>query len=493
MNMIEETRLPEVEVRSSHQSTELRQGTLGVVLIVLLVISAASPLSVVAGGFPIGIMLGNGAGTPALVVVALLLLLAFSAGYTAMAGQVTNAGGFYALIARGLGGYAGGAAAMIAILGYNTLQFGLYGMFGAVASDSLLAEFGIRLPWWMCAFIAMGTIAVFGYRRIDLSAKVLALFVMAEYATIFLLDIAILKAGGDSGVTLSSFTPEVVGSGNPFIGLLFCFAAFIGFEATTIYGEEAKNPRKSIPLATYVSVLLIGGFYAVSLWCMVVGAGADKVVTAIRGLADPTMFLYTLSDRYVGPVLTTVLRGLFIMSVYAGLLAFHNATARYFYAMGRERLLPGMLSHTHSDHQSPHKASLLQSALCFGVVLLFAVNGTDPLLTLFAWLSNLATLCILILMAMTSAAVVMFYRRGVNNSNVGKVRTLVLPIIAGIGLAAVLVLAILNFHVLTGASRLTSFGLIGMIPPAMIAGLIAARRLRKADPERFACLGQDRN
>jgi hypothetical protein len=123
----------------------------------------------------------------------------------------------------------------------------------------------------------------------------------------------------------------------------------------------------------------------------------------------------------------------------------------------------------------------------------FAVNGTDPLLTLFAWLSNLATLCILILMAMTSAAVVMFYRRGVNNSNVGKVRTLVLPIIAGIGLAAVLVLAILNFHVLTGASRLTSFGLIGMIPPAMIAGLIAARRLRKADPERFACLGQDRN
>jgi len=491
MDILKETFLTEVEVRPV-VSTELRRGSLGVGLIVLLVISAASPLSVVAGGFPIGIMLGNGAGTPALVIMTLLLLLAFAAGYTAMAGQVTNAGGFYALIARGLGGYAGGAAALIAIVGYNTLQFGLYGMFGAVASDSMLAQFGISVPWWACAFFAMGTIAVFGYRRIDLSAKVLAVFVIAEYATVLLLDVSILRAGGNSGVSITSFTPAVVSSGNPFIGLLFCFAAFIGFEATTIYGEEAKNPRKSIPLATYVSVLLIGCFYAVSLWCMIVGAGPDKVVTIIRALADPTMFLYTLSDRYVGPGLTTVLRGLFMVSVYAGLLAFHNATARYFYAMGRERLLPRVLGHTHRDHQSPHIGSLLQSGLCACVVLFFAVNGADPILTLFAWLSNLATLCIILLMAMASASVVMFYRRG-PHSNAGKIRTLVLPVLSGVGLMAVFVLAILNFHVLTGASRLISFALVGVLPVAVCCGLIAARRLRKVDPLRFAGLGQDRS
>ncbi|GJI90407.1 MULTISPECIES: APC family permease [Duganella] len=491
MNMLEETRLMEVEGLPV-QSTELRRGTLGVGLIVLLVISAASPLSVVAGGFPIGIMLGNGAGTPALVILALLLLLAFAAGYTAMAGQVTNAGGFYALIARGLGGHVGGAAAVIAIVGYNTLQFALYGMFGAVTSDSLLAVFGVHVPWWACAFAAMGTIAVFGYRRIDLSAKVLALFVIAEYATVFFLDVSILRAGGDSGITLASFTPSVVKSGNPSIGLLFCFAAFIGFEATTIYGEEAKNPRKNIPLATYISVLLIGCFYAVSLWCMVVGAGPDKVVAIIQALADPTMFLYTLSDRYAGPVLTTILRGLFIMSVYAGLLAFHNATARYFYAMGREGLFPCVLGHTHREHQSPHKASVLQSVLCACVVLLFAVNGADPVLTLFAWLSNLATLCIMLLMSLTSAAVVIFFLRN-NDGRLGKMRTLILPVVSGIGLMAILLLAVMNFHVLTGASRFTSYALICVIPLAFVGGLVAARLLCNADAVRFAGLGQDRN
>src|SRR5688572_30138393 len=119
---------PHVGEAAPGPSTELRHGSLSAGFITLLVISAASPMSVVAGGFPIGIMLGNGAGTPALVIGALLLLLMFAAGYTAMAGCVTSAGGFYAMASRGLGGMAGGITAMVAVAGYVTLQFGLYGL-----------------------------------------------------------------------------------------------------------------------------------------------------------------------------------------------------------------------------------------------------------------------------------------------------------------------------------------------------------------------------
>lgn len=70
---------------------------------------------------------------------------------------------------------------------------------------------------------------------------------IAEYLAILILDFAILRSGGDSGVNLASFSSHHVFSGTPSIGLLFCFAAFIGFEATTIYGEEAKNPQRTIP------------------------------------------------------------------------------------------------------------------------------------------------------------------------------------------------------------------------------------------------------
>jgi amino acid transporter len=43
------------------------------------------------------------------------------------------------------------------------------------------------------------------------------------------------------------------------------------FEATTLYGEEARNPKRNIPIATYAALLRIGGFYSLSTWCLVVG------------------------------------------------------------------------------------------------------------------------------------------------------------------------------------------------------------------------------
>ena len=471
-----------------NSSTELKRGALGVGFIIFFVISAASPLSVIAGGFPIGIMLGNGAGTPALLLLALLVLLAFSVGYTTMSRHVTNAGGFYAFTSRGLGGLAGGSAAVLAMFAYNILQIALYGMFGGVVAGTMESVAGVILPWWSYSLMAMASIAFLGYRKIDLSARVLSLVVIAEYLAILTLDFAILKNGGDSGVNLDSFTRQHVFSGTPSIGLLFCFAAFIGFEATTIYGEEAKDPQRTIPIATYSSVLLIGGFYALSVWSMVVGVGADKIVPMLQAMQDPTTFIYGMSDHFVGPHLTQVIRVLFMVSIYAGLLAFHNAAARYFYAIGRDGLLHSVLGTTHRVHQSPHMGSALQSLIAAVVVLIFAAMDADPILQLFAWFSNLATLCVILLMAMTSFAICVYFHRH-PELKVGLLRGRILPVLSCLALLSVLVLAVAHFDVLTGASQLLSYSLCAVIPAALLGGLYLAARLRKVSPQRFLALG----
>jgi len=256
----------------------LRKNALGVGFIIFFVISAASPLSVLAGGFPIGIMLGNGAGTPALLLAILALLLIFSVGYTTMARHVSNAGGFYVFSSRRLGGIAGGAAGMLAMVGYNILQIGLYGMLGGVVVGTMSETLGLHAPWWVWALLAMLSIAFLGWRNIDLSARVLSVVVLAEYLTMLALDIAIWRSGGPAGINFDSFSAEHIFSATPSIGLLFCFAAFIGFEATTIYGEEAKSPERAIPIATYASIILVGRFYALSIWSFIIGAGADKIV-----------------------------------------------------------------------------------------------------------------------------------------------------------------------------------------------------------------------
>ena len=130
-------------IPNPERSTVLRKNAFGVGFIIFFVVSAASPLSVLAGGFPIGIMLGNGAGTPVLLLGILALLLAFSVGYTTMARYVTNAGGFYAFSSCGLGGVAGGAVGVLAMFSYNILQIGVYGMFGGVVAGTMADTFGV--------------------------------------------------------------------------------------------------------------------------------------------------------------------------------------------------------------------------------------------------------------------------------------------------------------------------------------------------------------
>lgn len=64
---------------------QLRKGSLGVLGIAFFVISAAAPLTAMAGGAPVAMLLGNGAGIPFAYVIVAVLLLIFAVGYTAMA------------------------------------------------------------------------------------------------------------------------------------------------------------------------------------------------------------------------------------------------------------------------------------------------------------------------------------------------------------------------------------------------------------------------
>lgn len=92
---------------SAAGANQLRKNSLGVGAVTFLVISAAAPLTAVAGGVPISMLLGNGAGIPAAFLITTIILLIFAVGYVAMARHVSNAGAFYAYAAQGFGGLLG--------------------------------------------------------------------------------------------------------------------------------------------------------------------------------------------------------------------------------------------------------------------------------------------------------------------------------------------------------------------------------------------------
>src|SRR5882724_7113958 len=101
---------------------------------------------------------------------------------------------------------------------------------------------------------------------------------------------------------------------------------------------------------------------------------------------------------------------LFMTSLFAAALAFHNVTWRYMFALGREHVLPAGLGRT-SGSNIPRAASLTQSAIGLAVIVVYAATGWNPMAKLFFWLGTTGGFGILLLLALTSVAVIAFFAR----------------------------------------------------------------------------------
>jgi amino acid transporter len=207
-----------------------------------------------------------------------------------------------------------------------------------------------------------------------------------------------------------------------------------------------------------------------------------------KAKADPVNLVVNLFSRYTPAVIVNAMHILLLGSAFAALLALHNVANRYFYSLGREHLLPGMLGVTHSKHRSPWLAGLTQSvlaALFIGLTLLF---GVDPYLGLLLWGSALGLVGIIFLWALCSAAIFV-YMRGRRCSE-GLWQTKVAPLVAFLALTCVLMLAFDNVSFLTGATALVNNLLIGGGVLAFVFGIVGALRMRIRHPVRYERLAQ---
>ena len=144
----------------SQLSTALAKDRLGVAAVVFFVMSAAAPLTVVAGVVPTGIAV-TGLTSISIAFFAMAVVLAiFAVGYVAMSRHIANAGAFYAYIAQGIGKPFGVGGAWLALLAYNCFQFASYGGVGAIATPLLKDWFDVDVKWWVVALVCWAPVAV---------------------------------------------------------------------------------------------------------------------------------------------------------------------------------------------------------------------------------------------------------------------------------------------------------------------------------------------
>jgi amino acid transporter len=466
------------EVPAAHVTAPgLRPGRIGVLGIAFFVIAAVGPMAAIVGASGL-VFAANGPAAPSTYVIAALLFAVFSVGYVAMSRHVSNAGGFVAYVARGLGTRAAGAAAGLAVLCYLAVACSLYGIFSVIAEATLEAELGIHLPGTAWLFITLALVTGLASWGVDVSLRTLGVLLLCEVIVLLVLDIAVIADGGASGNSLSGLEPSSVFGSGFGIALLWCAACFTGFEATVVFSEEARNPRRTIPRATYLSIAFIGGFYALTTWCLsnAWGVGAIRQ-TAIDRPAD---FIFAATDEYVGSAWSSIMQILVVTSFLAMLLGFHNLFARYVFALGRAGMLPEAMGVADRRGGTPRRAALAIGMVQLVVIGAFLVAGADRYTVLYAWLIALGTVAFLVILALASVSVFTFFRRTGTAGSVWATR--VAPAVACAGFIAVIYLAIDNYTLLLGGQGGVARWLLLLIPVVAIAGWVTAgRRDREVD------------
>lgn len=460
----------------------LKTAALGTWGVVFLVVSAAAPLSVLAGIGPLAVLIG-GVSAPLVYAIAGGVLAVFSIGFLFMARNLKPMGGFYTYIAVGLGKVVGLAAGFLAWVSYNLLQIGLWGLFGVMAQGMLAQVFGLDVPWYLLALI--GAVLVFGLAAagVDVGAKVLGILLVLETGLLVILAVAILsQRGGELG--FATFAPENVFTPGMFAVLGFGFAAFMGFESTVLYRNETRDPDRSIPRATYISVAFLAIFYAATLW-LVIQAFGDAEVQAVIA-EDPAALFFTAMGRYVGEWGVAVMFILIVSSIFAGQLAFHNAINRYSFALSRDGILPTLFLRTNRTG-SPWMAGLIQSVVAIVVVLSFGVAGLDPLTQLVILVNSPGVYGIITLQLLASISVLVFLLK--NTALPRKWYVLPAAAFSIVAMAALLAVLVATIDYLTAAGAAINTVILLVVPLVLVAGVVYAIVLRARRPEVFERIG----
>jgi amino acid transporter len=502
----------------------LKKGAIGIVAVIFMAVANAAPITAMTGNVPIAVGFGNGLGAPAGFLFATIALTLFALGYVAMARYITTTGAFYGFISHGLGQVWGMAAGMLATFAYVVFEGSLIGGCAYFANDAVNTIFGVNVPWLLFAIGAIVIIAALCHFHISLTAAILGVTLTAEVLILLALAATVIfKGGGPDGFMLNqtvllnnAFQSLPAGAfgtaaaaGSMAIGLFFAFWSWVGFETTAVYGEESRNPKKIIPLATLIAVIGLGLFYTFISAMVLAGNGAKTSVEASIS-ASPLDLFFNLVNANLGSVLLDVYKVLLVIGSFACALAFHNAASRYLFALARE--IPSdkakkTVGAAHPQHGSPYIASALQAIITLVIVLLFAgftavqvpdTNGNPvdtpslvPYTNIYGLLALIGTAAILLVQAICSAAVIWyFWVRKTHQGNV--ITTLICPAIGGIAMLYVVWTLWDNRAFAAGLAANSHVFKVGpyMILAVFVIGLAYALWLRFAKPETYAEIGR---
>ncbi|MEO6822520.1 MAG: APC family permease [Candidatus Nanopelagicales bacterium] len=383
---------------------------------------------------PQGIVPSVGRAVPLAFVLATVGVLLVAYTFVRLTRKFNHAGSVYGFVGATLGPRAGvlaGWALAGTYMFYGVVTSMAFGRFaagliaswsGSDANDNLAFTLGV------VALIPMILLALWPAKygtRVLLSIESVTVGLILIVTVLVLVHLLGSSGPGHLGVDMSVFK---VPSGTPtselFLGVVFGFLSFAGFEAAATLGEETREPRKQIPRAI-LGVAIFGGVYFVFVTAVtVMGFGtSDKGLTNFTG---SSALVADLGASYVTPWVGDLISIGAMVSAFACMLACCVGSSRLMYALSRDGVGFRALDKVHSGRGTPTNATFAVSLsmlllLIVGIVALRGGNlnnwieatgatGATSTLAIFSMSGTIGTLILLVVYILATIGVMRLSR-----------------------------------------------------------------------------------
>ncbi|MFD9891832.1 APC family permease [Amycolatopsis sp. NPDC059027] len=345
-----------------------------------------------------------------------VLLVAY--GFVRLCQYYRHAGSVYAFVGATLGPRAG-VVSGIGLLGTYTFYAVVTSSAAGTLGTAFLAHVGVwpNPPSWG-PFVLTGValagawlLAVVPARR---GTSTLLVVEGATIAVILLVTVVIAvrliagSAPGGGRFTLDVFTyTSDTGLSGVFLGAVFGFLSFAGFEAAATLGEETRDPRRDIPRAILGTAIFGGAYFVVVTAIEMMAFGSDTAA-----FHDSSSLLGDLGSRFVGSWVGDVISVGAAVSAFGCCLACVVGGSRLLFALGRDVREGQGIGRT-SARGTPAAAATVVAGTAALIIVACAVFFGATAADTFAWAGSIGTLILLVIYLLTTvgAILLLFVRR----------------------------------------------------------------------------------
>lgn len=430
---------------ATHGSTPHLSRQLGMWAIVGLGLGYMTPMTVFD---TFGIVSGETNAVVPLAYLAALVAMVFTAiSYGRMTRVYPSAGSAYTYASEVIHPNFGFLVGWSSLLDYLLLP-----MVNAVIGRIYFESFFPDAPSWVFVVVYVGVICAFNFFSMKGTSRIngiLVVFQVVLIATFVVLAWLALRHGMGEGTifTMNPLYHEGVEMQAVTAGATVVCFSFIGFDAITMYSEEAKTPD-TVPKAIVLALLIGGAIFFVAAWF------SQAVFPTLDGFEVTDDTLPEMALKVGGAFFKILFTSAALAAVIASSLSSHASVSRMIYVMGRNGrgTFARFLSYIHPRFLTPTHAVLI-----VGAVSLLAVKFT------LEFISSMINFGALIAFTVVNLTVIIFYalRNKQRHTPREILRNIVLPFI-GMCLTGVL-WANLHFDALLYGTIWLAVGIIVLL------------------------------